>query len=179
MKLLKEWLSKKLKEKHKPTYITLIVIYYIVYYAITLIIGGIIGFFFSEKFIHLQHSGFLGFSSFSYNNIDNFRTSYYQNSTVTDQNLKVASSWINEIGAETQIKIIPEGDIDIICYVEGENQNCEDYEIQSGLHQILYFNISIGLPSKEKYQLCFYTFEGSNNKNDYEGCVSIMILPNR
>ena len=129
----------EIKEKSKFFYYSLIMIYYF----ITLILGLLIGFFLSDKFIYLEHTGFLHFSSFSYYNIDNFRKAYYQNSTVSDQLLKVANSWLNEIGTETEIDVIPEGDIKILCKVGETNQSCKDYEIKSGLHQILYLQIEI------------------------------------
>ena len=62
------------KKSHKKWYNLIVILF-------TGLLGTLIGFYLSNNYLHLEHTGWggdkFGFSSFSYNNFDNFRTTYY------------------------------------------------------------------------------------------------------
>ncbi|MBI2107268.1 hypothetical protein HYT57_04765 [Candidatus Woesearchaeota archaeon] len=169
----------KLQKDHPVWYIFLLIIYY----GGTLIFGILVGFILSDRLMYAEHYGWFGLSSFSYYNLDKdrFKLTYDENFTVIDQTLKVHSSWKDEIGAITEIVVIPNstGKINITCEVSSPNQNCKDYEIEGGKHQLLKLKIQIGFPKEQNYKFCFTTREGNNAWNKYHKCVDITVFPMR
>lgn len=156
----------------------------------TLIIGSPLGSFifgivlalvFGEGMMYIEHNGWVGKSSFSYMNLnpDGFVTTFYQDTHSNFRTLKVASSWKNDIGGQTDWRVEPSQEgITIDCWVGSPNQNCKDYQVEKHSHQILNLNISITTkPNPKSYNLCFTTNEGDNKNNNYEDCLPIVILP--
>ncbi|HLG23985.1 MAG TPA: hypothetical protein VI564_03600 [Candidatus Nanoarchaeia archaeon] len=173
-----EWFDKLGRSRKKWKKILYWVIL-ILYFGMTGVIGIFVGLFVNGGLIYIEHWGWFGQSSFNYYNLNSqvFPTSLYQNNTYSPL-LKVGNNWKNEIGAMTIINITPkDSGVTINCMVDAEYQTCMDYQITTGLSQILQLNISIGFPTPQPYKICFTTNEGNNKGNSIFQCIDVVILP--
>ena len=97
---------------------------FILYAILTLLIGVGISLLLTDRFFHLEHTGWSGLSSFSYGNFDkeHFGGYKYENTTTTDKTLKVYNSWEKDIDVTTVWHFEPDGDFEIKCDVFEDNE---------------------------------------------------------
>ncbi len=151
----------------------------IVYYLLTLVGGFLVGLVFGSGLTEIHHTGFAGFTSFEYLNLnpDSFDRVFYINDAEQVRTLKITSDWRKVIGGITKIEVYPgDEEFQIQCSVGSPDQNCKDFQIEPNLHQVLQLKFSIGRPLSQWQQICFTTYEGNNQGNSLRECMEVVIL---